>query len=231
MEVLVAQVRHPRLELRRSRAPWRPAVEPASASCAARWRPPRTHFSATFWSSTSRVVVTRRPPRFSASQPASSPHSALGELVADGPHEMGGDPARRGLAGEHDLRRLRGREVLRACTPSPDIGVRPAASRSRIWLRRSTIVGVLADDERRVRTLRVLLDDRRAALLGVAHEVVVRGRLGERGDDRGLGRGDAPRARCRSSDADRGLHAVALVAVVVLVEVGGDDLLLALRHR
>ena len=78
-------------------------VEPASVLAFGTVAAAATHFSATFWSSTSRVVVTRRPPRFSASQPASSPHTRCGELVTDGPHEMRGDPARRGLAGELDL--------------------------------------------------------------------------------------------------------------------------------
>ena len=65
-----------------------------------------------------------------------------------------------------------------------------------------------------------------AALVRVAHEVVVGRRLGEPGEGRGL-------TRCQVGQllaevrASRGLHAVALVAVVDLVEIGRDDLLLA----
>ena len=55
-----------------------------------------THFSAIFWRPTSRVVVTRRPPRSRLSHvSASAPQSLVGQLVADRPDEVRRDPVRR----------------------------------------------------------------------------------------------------------------------------------------
>ena len=139
---------------------------------------------------------------------------------------MRGDPARRGLAGQFDGVVLRGGEVLRGVLIAghrrPPLGQEVEDQVAPLDDRR-----VIGNLEGGVRTLGVLLDLGRAGLLGVAHEVVVGGRLGQRGDDRGLGRGDVLELDAEVGPDGR-FHAVALVAVVVLVEVGGDDLLLAL---
>ena len=70
-------------------------------------------------------------------------------------------------------------------------------------------------------------DDCIAALDGIADKVVVRRRLRQAGDDRRLGRADLREVDAKVA-SDRGLHAVALVPVVVLVQVGRDDVLLPL---
>ena len=63
---------------------------------------------------------------------------------------------------------------------------------------------------------------------GVAHEVVGRGRLRDGGQRGGLGDGEVVQVRDAEVGLGGGLHAVAVVAVEVLVEVGGQDGLLAL---
>ena len=75
-----------------------------------------------------------------------------------------------------------------------------------------------------------LLFGGRADLLGVTDQVVRRRRLGDRGEDGHLGEGQALEVLVEVRSRGR-LHAVALVAVEVLVQVGGDDLLLALLAR
>jgi hypothetical protein len=67
-------------------------------------------------------------------------------------------------------------------------------------------------------------------LFGVAHEVEPRRRLRDRGQDRELGEAEVLE-RLPEVAACRRLHAVGLVAVEVLVEVGSDDVLLALVAR
>ncbi len=170
--------------------------------------------------------MTRSPPWSSSSQVSdSAPHRRLVELVTDGPHEMRGDPLRGGLAGEDHFLALGrgevGRRVLIARHRGPAVGQQAEDQVAALHDRR-----VGRDHQVGLRAILVLGDDRGAALDGVAHQVVVRRRLGQPGDDRGLRRVDVlerdPEVR-----VDRRLHAVALVAVVVLVEVGGDDLLLA----
>ena len=69
--------------------------------------------------------------------------------------------------------------------------------------------------------------DRVALRRRVLREVVVRGRLRQPGEDRRLGRGELEQVVDAEVGLRRRLHAVGLVAVVVLVQVVGDDLLLA----
>ncbi len=138
---------------------------------------------------------------------------------------MRGDPLRSGLAGEDDLLALGGGEVGRGVLATrhrcPAVGQEAedqVASLHDGGRRRDEQVGL--------RAVIAFGHDGRAALDGVADEVVVRRRLREAGDDRRLRRVDVlevdPEVRL-----DGRLHAVALVAVVVLVEIGRDDLLLA----
>ena len=87
-------------------------------------------------------------------------------------------------------------------------------------------LGVLRHDELEVRALLAFGDVVQADLVGIAHEVVLGRGLGDRGEDRVLGQGQLVEGLAEVA-LGRGLHAVALVAVEVLVQVGGDDLLLA----
>ena len=138
------------------------------------------------------------------------------------------DPARRLLRREDDLLVLRVEEVL-AVELALRQGV-PVALGEQL----EDQVPALddhrcpGDDERRLARAVALRVDLHGALDdGVPHEVVVRRRLRQRREDRGLGDRQLgellPEVALR-----RGLDPVGLVAVVVLVEVGGDDVLLAL---
>jgi hypothetical protein len=66
---------------------------------------------------------------------------------------------------------------------------------------------------------------------GIPDQVVVRGRLRQPGEDRRLGDGQVVQIRHPEIGLGRGLHAVRLVAVVILVQVCRDDLFLALAAR
>ena len=148
----------------------------------------------------------------------------LAELTADLPHEVGRLPVGRDLLEELDRldlgRLVLGRRVLGA-------GQRTA----RLHEVEDVVaalddLGGLGHDELEVRALLAFGDVVQADLLGVADEVELGRRLGDRGEDRVLGEGQLVE-RLAEVALGRGLHAVALVAVEVLVEVGGDDLLLA----
>jgi hypothetical protein len=151
------------------------------------------------------------------------------ELVADRPHEMGCRPARRDLRGQGDRLLLGGSEVRGA--------VRVLGHGGPVTARKQVQDGVAAGDDLRVlgdhqrslggRAFLVLLELVFAQLHRVAYEVVVGRGLGQSGEDGGLGRGQLGELFAEVA-ARGGLHAVGLIAVVVLVEVGGDDLLLAL---
>ncbi len=152
------------------------------------------------------------------------------ELVAHGPHEVRRDPARRGLAAQDGRFVDRGRVVRRRVFGARHRGSVAAGQQPQ------DVVPALDDRRRRIhdelrlpgRAIGVLGDVDAALLDVIADEVVVRRRLRQAGEDGRLGRGHV---LLREGLAEvvlvRRLDAVALVAVVGLVEVGGDDLLLA----
>ena len=171
--------------------------------------------------------MTRSPPRSSASHDGFDAAQLGRELVPDRPHEVRRDPARCGLAAEDDRLILGGGELRRAVLGAGHRG--PARGQQlQDLVPALDDRGVLRDDRLGLGAVRLIGDLGRALLLRVADQVVVRGRLGQPGDDRRLGRVDLGDVDPEVA-ADRRLHAVALVAVVVLVEVGGDDVLLARR--
>ena len=188
-----------------------------------------THFSPIFWRFVSSVVVIRRPPFSSAVQVGtSSPHSLVVELLLDGPDEVRRDPVGRLLRRQDDLLVL-GR---------PEVGGIELAGRQRIAVALGHQVedlvpalddlGVFGHDEGGLAGAGLVLGEGYVALLDrVQDEVVVRRRLRQPGEDRRLGDRQVVEllAEVRLGG---GLDPVALVAVVVLVEVGGDDLPLAL---
>ena len=197
----------------------------ACGTMAAAW----THFSAIFWRPASSVVVIRRPPFSMAGHvSASVPHSLAVSSSRTAHTKWGATQCGVCLASKHDLVRLRRLELGRGVLVA---GFRRAALREQVEDEVSALDdrGVVRDHEHPLgRRAVVALRDRHRTLLDrVADEVVVRRRLGQPGDDRGLRRGDL-REVGPEVGIDRRLHAVALVPVVVLVEVGGDDRLLAL---
>ncbi len=135
------------------------------------------------------------------------------------------DPLRSGLAGEDDLLALGGGELGRGVLVQrhrrPAVGQEPEDQVATLH-----DGGRRRDEQVRLRAVLAFGHDRRAALDGVADEVVIRWRLREAGDDRRLGQVDVLEVDPEVG-LDGGFHAVALVAVVVLVEIGRDDLLLA----
>ena len=199
-ESLVLEVPEPRAGTSRSRAPWPP---PRGSWRCGTIAAAATHFSAIFWRRRSSVVVMRRPPC-----------SSSGHVVASGPHRRSVSSSRtaqtkcgavqRGVAwlarsttSSLALRNL-GRGVLAARLGSAALGQQVQHGVAPLDDRRP-----VGDHEVRLRALRVLGHDGLALLDGVAHEVVVRRRLRQAGDDRRLGRRDAPRAACRSSSRPR----------------------------
>ena len=150
-----------------------------------------------------------------------------GQLIADAPHEMRRLPALGGLGSEHDRLVAGGEQlfggVLAVGHRGPAVlghegeDLVPAFHDGRIgW-----------NHELALRALALLLAGLEALLDRVAHEVVVRGRLRQRGQDRGLGRRELAEVVDAEVRAGGSLHAVALVAVIDLVQVRGDDVLLA----
>ncbi len=99
--------------------------------------------------------------------------------------------------------------------------------RSRTWLRRMTTSLSCGTTSLNFGALVALGDVLEADLLGVADEVELGRRLRDGRQERVLGEGQVGQRLAEVALGGR-LHAVALVAVEVLVEVGGDDLLLAL---
>ena len=149
------------------------------------------------------------------------------QLIAHAPHELRRLPALGGLRHEHD-RLIAGGEQL--CSGVLAVGLRGPAV---LGHEGEDLVPALHDGrigghhELALRALALLLAGLDALLDGVAHEVVVRGRLRQRGQRRGLGRRELAEIVDAEVRAGGRLHAVALVAVVDLVQVGGDDVLLA----
>ena len=106
------------------------------------------------------------------------------------------------------------------------VSVLRVSIRSRTLLRRCTTSESWGTIELELRALLAFGDVLQADLGRVAHEVELRRRLRDRGQDRVLGEGQVGQRLAEVALGGR-LHAVALVAVEVLVEVGRDDLLLA----
>ncbi len=159
------------------------------------------------------------------------PADLAGEFLLDRPHEVGRSPAGRRLAGEGDLLALGGLEVRAA---------------DRTVRHRHPVVGHQVEDrvptlgDPRVRPEHEMARGGRALFaLGrrlvaahdrVAHEVVVGWRLRQRRQQRCLSGGQL-RELLAEVRPRGGLHSVALVAVVVEVEVRGEDLALARLAR
>ena len=154
-----------------------------------------------------------------------------GELLLDGPDEVGSQPARRLLRGEDDLLVLGGLVVRRGVLVAGQR--RPVAFGHQVEDLVAALddLGLGRDDEGRDAGARPVLGPRHVALLDrIQHEVVVRRRLREARQDRGFCERQVVELLAEVRPRGR-LDPIALVAVVVLVHVGGDDVPLALDVR
>ena len=190
-----------------------------------------THFSAIFWRSMSSVVVIRRPPFSRASQVGtSSPHSLVASSFWTAQTKCGAIQLGVCCGARTTFSSLAARKSAASNCPA-DSGFRsPSASRSRIWFRRWTIS--VSSGTTSVALPGQVPSSSTAtshSVDRVQDEVVVRRRLRQPGEDRRLGDRQVVELLAEVR-LGRGLDPVALVAVVVLVEVGGDDLLLALAR-
>ena len=151
----------------------------------------------------------------------------LGELGPNLPHEVRGLPIDPELGREYDRLALRLFVLVDGV-----LGARQRAAGLHL------VEHVVAPDDDlggvgnhlldlRGRALGAFLDRDRATVLGVLDEIELRRRLRDRGQQRGLGEGQALEVLVEVGLRSR-LDPVRLVAVEVLVQIGGDDLLLAL---
>ncbi len=193
-----------------------------------------THFSAMSWRRMSRVVVIVSPPR-------SMHRAGLGARAAQPRVVSSLRTCHTNWGACHWLDCWRGEDHrLGARGVEVGGGERAAGQRRPALLHQvEDLVAALhdrrvgGDDELRlVAGVRLRLIGARVEALEVRvlDQVVGRRRLGERGEDRGLREREVLEVLAEVAPG-RGGHAVRLVAVVVLVEVGGHDPLLAVDAR
>ena len=153
------------------------------------------------------------------------------KLISNAPHEMRRLPALGRLGNEHDRFVAGGKQLF--------AGVLAVGHRRPVVLGHESqdLVPALDDGcvgwhhELALCALALVFPGLDALLDGVTHEVVVRGRLRQRRQDRCLGGRELAEIVDAEVRAGGRLHAVALVAVVDLVQVGRDDVLLARLSR